>query len=467
MNRDKFRRTANLEETPSKAMLAIDGASKSVMGLGPPKETISLFLVQGHPQREDHAMLVSGCLKAHGQGTTVYLSDFKNFESRICYLWEEPKEEHTGKGTLKLGQTYGILMNFITEIENLVDKKVKIIRCDNGTEFKNRVMKDNLIIARDGPKWLFDIDNASNDEPQPSSDVKKKDDEGDNATLKAIHADFFGREIEVDMRNITIAYPVPSTPNTRIHKDHSLDHVIGDVQSSVLTRRMTKTTNEQGFISAVYEGKTHEDLHTCLFACFISQEEPKKMCIGCIKFDMDWVLVVFQAVTKSMNYVPVVAGTNSNDFVGTKESIGVGHSSEETGSSQDYILMPLWKYGSPFNSSSKDVSNDEPQPSNDAGKKDDEGGIDDQEMTKNSAQDVNTAGPSINTASTNFNTGSLNINTVSLIVPTAPVKSTYANLFGDESELDLSNIATTYPVPTTLNTRIHKDHSPDHVLGDV
>ncbi|GJT49417.1 putative ribonuclease H-like domain-containing protein [Tanacetum coccineum] len=168
-----------------------------------------------------------------------------------------------------------------------------------------------------------------------------------------------------------------------------------------------------------------------------------------------------------MNYVPVVAGTNSNDFVGTKESIGAGHSSKEPGSSQDYILMPLWKDGSLFDSSSKDASNDEPQPSNDAEKKDDEGGIDDQERTENSAQDVNTAGPSINTASTNFNTGSLNINTVSPTVPTAPLESTYADFFGDESELDLSNIATTYPVPTTPNTRIHKDHSLDHVIGDV
>ncbi|GJV43333.1 retrovirus-related pol polyprotein from transposon TNT 1-94 [Tanacetum coccineum] len=30
-------------------------------------------------------------------------------------------------------------------------------------------------------------------------------------------------------------------------------------------------------IHAVYEGKTHEDLHTCLFACFLSQVEPKKV----------------------------------------------------------------------------------------------------------------------------------------------------------------------------------------------
>ncbi|GKF07981.1 putative ribonuclease H-like domain-containing protein, partial [Tanacetum coccineum] len=172
-------------------------------------------------------------------------------------------------------------------------------------------------------------------------------------------------------------------------------------------------------------------------------------------FDID-------VLTKSMNYVLVVAGTNSNDFVGTKESNGASHSSKEPGSSQDYILMPLWKDGSLFDSSSKDASNDEPQPSNDAKKKDDEGGINDQERTENSAQDVNTSGPSINTTSTNFNIGSLNINTVSPTVPTTPHESTYADFFGDESELDLSNIATTYSVPSNPNTRIYKDHSLDH-----
>ncbi|GKD74104.1 putative ribonuclease H-like domain-containing protein [Tanacetum coccineum] len=127
----------------------------------------------------------------------------------------------------------------------------------------------------------------------------------------------------------------------------------------------------------------------------------------------------------------------------------------------------LFRDGSPFDSSSKDACNDEPQPSNDARKKNDEGGINDQERTKNSAQDVNIARPSINTVSTNFNTGSLNINTVSPTVPTALLESTYTDFFSDESELELSNIATTYPVPTTPNTRIHKDHSLDHVLGDV
>nr|GEV54148.1 hypothetical protein [Tanacetum cinerariifolium] len=39
-------------------------------------------------------------------------------------------------------ETNEILKNFIKEIENLVDKQVKIIKCDNGTEFRNKVMDD-------------------------------------------------------------------------------------------------------------------------------------------------------------------------------------------------------------------------------------------------------------------------------------------------------------------------------------
>ncbi|GJR25531.1 uncharacterized mitochondrial protein-like protein [Tanacetum coccineum] len=71
----------------------------------------------------------------------------------------------------------------------------------------------------------------------------------------------------IDLGNLSPSYAVSSTPHTRIHKDHPIDHVIGDVQSSVQTRRMTTSYSELGFLSAIYEGKTHQDLHTCLFAC--------------------------------------------------------------------------------------------------------------------------------------------------------------------------------------------------------
>ncbi|GJX41780.1 putative ribonuclease H-like domain-containing protein [Tanacetum coccineum] len=82
---------------------------------------------------------------------------------------------------------------------------------------------------------------------------------------------------EIELGNISPSYAVSSTPHTRIHKDHPIDHVIGDVQSSVQTRRMTTSYSELGFIGAIYEGKTYQDIHTCLFACFLSQEEPKRV----------------------------------------------------------------------------------------------------------------------------------------------------------------------------------------------
>nr|GEU33695.1 hypothetical protein [Tanacetum cinerariifolium] len=50
-------------------------------------------------------------------------------------------------------ETSGILENFITKIENLKDLKVKIIRCDNGDEFKNREM--NEFCTRKGIKREF------------------------------------------------------------------------------------------------------------------------------------------------------------------------------------------------------------------------------------------------------------------------------------------------------------------------
>ncbi|GJW53777.1 ribonuclease H-like domain-containing protein [Tanacetum coccineum] len=64
----------------------------------------------------------------------------KRFENdQTCVACLKGKQH---KASSSKGETSGILKSFITEIENLVDKKVKIIRCDNGTEFKNRVMSD-------------------------------------------------------------------------------------------------------------------------------------------------------------------------------------------------------------------------------------------------------------------------------------------------------------------------------------
>ncbi|GJS55558.1 putative ribonuclease H-like domain-containing protein [Tanacetum coccineum] len=353
-------------------------------------------------------------------------------------------------------ETSGILKSFITEIENLVDKKVKIIRCDNGTEFKNRVMSE--FCEKKGIKKEFSVART----PQQNGVVERR-----NRTLieaaRTMLADsklpttFWAKAVN------TACYVQNRVLVVKPHNKTPYELFRGRTPALSFMRPFgchVTILNTLDYLGK-FDGKSHEGF-------FIGILEDKPIIAG----DGPKWLFDIDVLTKSMNYVPVVAGKNSNDLVGIEESIGAGHSSKETGSSQDYILMPLWKDGSLFDSSLKNASNDEPQPSSDAGKKDDEGvnkesGIDDQERPKNSTQDINTAGPSINTASTNVNTGSLNINIVSPTVTIAPLEATHADFFGDETEVDMSNITTTYPVPSTLNTRIHKDHSLDHVIGDV
>ncbi|GKD90216.1 hypothetical protein Tco_1365723, partial [Tanacetum coccineum] len=84
-------------------------------------------------------------------------------------------------------------------------------------------------------------------------------------------------DAETDMNNLDTTIQVSPNPTTRIHKDHPLDQVIGDLQSATQTRRMLKNLEEHGFVSTIQQRTNHKDLQNCLFACFLSQEEPKKV----------------------------------------------------------------------------------------------------------------------------------------------------------------------------------------------
>ncbi|GJX68972.1 putative ribonuclease H-like domain-containing protein [Tanacetum coccineum] len=92
---------------------------------------------------------------------------------------------------------------------------------------------------------------------------------------------------EADMNNLDTTIQVSPIPTTRIHKDHPLDQVIGDLQSATQTRKMSKNLEEHGFVSTIQQRTNHKDLQNCLFACFLSQEEPKKV-IHALK-DPSWI----------------------------------------------------------------------------------------------------------------------------------------------------------------------------------
>ncbi|GJV97398.1 putative ribonuclease H-like domain-containing protein, partial [Tanacetum coccineum] len=160
--------------------------------------------------------------------------------------------------------------------------------------------------------------------------------------------------------------------------------------------------------------------------------------------------------------------------------------------SQDCIVMPIWKDTSYFDSPTKDVDNCEPKTVADAQKQVENGpnnknAKQERFVDDSSAKDVNVAGQHVNTASLDVNIGSLKLNVVGLSVNTASsnnhdspedmftmgvsstLEATHIESFSieDEPKVDLGNITSSYTVPTTPNTRIHKDHPIDNVIGDV
>ncbi|GJU89171.1 putative ribonuclease H-like domain-containing protein [Tanacetum coccineum] len=92
---------------------------------------------------------------------------------------------------------------------------------------------------------------------------------------------------EADMNNLDAFMSVSPIPTIRIHKDHPVEQIIRDLNSAPQTRRMTQNLEENGLFNSVQQRTNHKDFQNYLFACFLSQEEPKKV-IHALK-DPSWI----------------------------------------------------------------------------------------------------------------------------------------------------------------------------------
>nr|GFA00235.1 hypothetical protein [Tanacetum cinerariifolium] len=165
--------------------------------------------------------------------------------------------------------------NLVRGIENLIDLRVKVIRCENETEFKNKVM--NQFCEMKGIKREFNVSRT----PQQNGVAKRKN------------------KILIEAAKIMLA-------------DLKLPTIF--------------------WAEAVCENTLN-----------IAGSEPNWL------FNID-------ALTKSMNYKPIVAGNQSNGSVGTKACDNVAKTRVEIVPDKNYILIPLWTQDLPFSSSSKDSS---------------------------------------------------------------------------------------------------------------
>ncbi|GJV59614.1 putative ribonuclease H-like domain-containing protein [Tanacetum coccineum] len=126
-------------------------------------------------------------------------------------------------------------------------------------------------------------------------------------------------DAEADMNNLDTTIQVSPISTTRIHKDHPLDQVIGDLHTSTQTRNMSKNLEEYGFVGTTLKQRTnHKDLQNYLFACFLLQKDPKKV-IHALK-DPSWIEAMHEELLqfKLQEVWTLVELPNEKRAIGTK-----------------------------------------------------------------------------------------------------------------------------------------------------
>ncbi|GJY94199.1 putative ribonuclease H-like domain-containing protein [Tanacetum coccineum] len=372
-------------------------------------------------------------------------------------------------------ETSGILKTFITSIENQINHKVKIIICDNGTEFKNNDM--NQFYGMKGIKREFSVART----PQQNRVAKRK-----NRTLietrvlvtkphnKIPYELLHGRPPSISfMRPFRCPVTILNTldPLGKFDRKADKGFLVGCSINSKAFRVFNTRTR-----------KVEENLH-------ITFLENKPNVVGS---GPDWLFDI-DLLTNSMNYEPVTAGNQTNKNVGIKNNV-------DEVPTQQYILLPLL-YDSP--QSSEDAVVD------DAGKKtneklankgeingqEKEGGASNKEGVQNvqdfraeldnllvqqkegyatSTNRVSTISPSVSAARQSLD----NANDL----PTDPLMpdlddttdllntGIFSGAYDDEdvgAEADLNNLETTMNVSPIPITRIYKDHPKDQIIRDI
>nr|GFB66213.1 hypothetical protein [Tanacetum cinerariifolium] len=83
--------------------------------------------------------------------------------------------------------------------------------------------------------------------------------------------------VEADVSNMETSISASPTPTLRIYKDHPKSQIIGHVDTPIQTRHKSKMVEEQSFMAIIHQKTDPALLQFCLYSCFPSQIEPKRV----------------------------------------------------------------------------------------------------------------------------------------------------------------------------------------------
>ncbi|GKE48741.1 putative ribonuclease H-like domain-containing protein, partial [Tanacetum coccineum] len=239
-------------------------------------------------------------------------------------------------------ETSGIIKSFITGIENLVDHNVKVIRCDNGTEFKNREM--NQFCEMNGILRQFRVARNGVAERRNKTLIE---------AVRTMLADsklpttFWAEAVNTAcyvQNKVLVVKPHNKTPYELFHGRtptlsfmrpfgcpvtilNTIDH-LGKFDSKADEGFFVGySLNSKAF--RVFNSRTRiveENLHIKF-----SESTPNVVGSG-----PDWLFNI-DALTRTINYESIVVGTQSNGFAGTKASDNAGQARKETEPKEDNV----------------------------------------------------------------------------------------------------------------------------------
>ncbi|GJT31764.1 putative ribonuclease H-like domain-containing protein [Tanacetum coccineum] len=343
----------------------------------------------------------------------------KLFENdQTCVACQKGKQ-HRASSTKD--ETNGIHKSFITGIENLVDHKDKVIRCDNGTEFKNKEM--NQFCEMKGNLRQCSVART----PQQNIVSERR-----NRTL-----------IEV-ARTMLVDSKLPTTFGQK-------QLILLAIPFGCLDTILNTIDHLEKFDGKAGEGFfVRYSLNSKAFGVFNSRT---------------------RIVEENLH---IRFSESTPNVVGSKACDNAGQARKETKPVKDYILLPLWTADPPFSQDLKSSQDDGSKPSSDDGnkvdkdsRKDSEGFNQEKEDNVNSTNNVNAA----ITNEVNAIDGKISIELP--FDPNMPELEDYSifdssrNDEDDGAEADMNNLDTTFQASPNPTTRIHKDHPLDQVIGDL
>ncbi|GJR71317.1 putative ribonuclease H-like domain-containing protein [Tanacetum coccineum] len=276
----------------------------------------------GHVNFKNINKLVKGHL-VRGLPSKVFVND------HICVAYKKGKQ-HKASCKAKLERTIRKPLELlhmdlfgpvsVESLENQLNHKVKIIRCDNGTKFKNYIM--NEFCAKKGIKREFSV--ARNLQQNGVTERKNKTLIEAARTMLAnslLPISFWAQVVN------TACYVLNRVLVTKTQNKTPYELLIGKPPSISFMRpfwcplTILNTLNSLG----KFDGKSDEGY---LLGYSTTRSGPDWM------FDLDF-------LTNTMNYIPVSIENQVNVDAGTQDSYAAGSSGKDKEPTQEYILLPL------------------------------------------------------------------------------------------------------------------------------